>query len=245
MASAQQAERTVVPKEIVEAFSKIDVEDIGDVLGGLGLRSIAQGIYPIDPGMRICGPAVTMRQISSRDTQNWARHEEVLINMCVPGDVLVMDIGGRMDCATWGEIIAIEANNVGLNGAVIDGAIRDADEVIGHGCQTFSRGLTLRHAHGYLYSTCLNDYPVQIGEGPMQIMVAPGDLVVGDRCGVAVVPAERAKEVLELALMRQEVSWKARDLMLQGLGHGDPEVDVMIAKARDLEGVEQAEGYKW
>jgi 4-hydroxy-4-methyl-2-oxoglutarate aldolase len=113
------------------------------------------------------------------------------------------------------------------------------------GYPVFSQGVTLRHTHGYYYSTCLNDYPVQIGVEPMQIMVAPGDIVVGDNDGVVVVPGDRAAEILKLAQRRHAVDVEMGKLLKAGKGHGDKEIDDLIAEVRDLEGVEQAEGYKW
>src|SRR5882762_4035016 len=98
--------------------------------------------------MKLCGPAVTMRQITSRDNRNWARHEKVLAEMCRPGDVLVMDCGGRMDGAPWGSNVTREARTRGLEGTVIDGVSRDSEEIVEMGYPTFTRGVTLPHTHG-------------------------------------------------------------------------------------------------
>src|SRR5579859_4857319 len=95
-------QRMEIPKQIIDEFRKIEVACIGDVTSGLGYRCITQGLYPLARGMKVCGPAVTLRQITSRDNRNWARHEQVLVEMCRPGDVLVMDCGGRTDGAPWG-----------------------------------------------------------------------------------------------------------------------------------------------
>lgn len=238
-------ERPRVSRDVIDAFSKIDTACIGDVLGGLGLRGITLGIHPLHPKMRICGQAVTMRQITSRDRRNWARHEQVLVEMCQPGDILVIDMGGRLDGAPWGANVTQEAINRKLGGTLIDGASRDRDEIIEMGYPVFSQGVTLRHTHGYYYSTCLNDYPVQIGQAPMQIMVAPGDIVVGDNDGVVVVPGDKAQEILAIAQRRHALDLEMGNLMKSGKGHGDKEIIDLLVEVRRLEGVEQAEGYKW
>jgi regulator of RNase E activity RraA len=235
-----------VPRSIIEALAEIDTGCIGDVLGACHIRGIALGLAPLDRAMKLCGPAVTVRLITSRDRKSWARQEgQSLVESWRPGDVMVIDVGGRLDGAPWGGNATLQAINKGLSGTVIDGATRDATEIVDIGYPVFTRGTTLRHTHGYFYSTCLNDYPVQIGAPPLQIMVAPGDIVVGDGDGVVVVPADRAGEILDLAQRRHEHDLKMHDVIRSGLVRGDPQVDELVAKSREYEGVEGAEGYAW
>ncbi len=236
--------RTIDPR-VIEGFRQVCCACVGDVLGGLGLNGIIGGLAPLDRKMKLCGPAVTMRQIASRDRRNWARHEKVLVEMTRPGDVFVIDAGGRMDASPWGGNVTYESLTRGLEGTVIDGVTRDSQEIIDSGYPVFTRGVTLSHAHGLFHSTCLNNEPVQIGVFPRAVLVAPGDLIMGEADGLVVVPAERAKEILELAQRRHEGDMRFHELMKSGKVHGDPEVNAQVAKSRALEGVEQAEDYKW
>lgn len=242
-----RTDRVVVKPDVIEEFRKIDPACIGDVLGGVGLRGIVHGLFPLDRAMKLCGPAVTIRQIASRDIGrvNWARHEQVLVEMCRPGDVFVIDAGGRMDGGSWGGNVSIEAKNRGLEGTVADGVVRDTEEILRLGYPTYCRGVDLAHSHGLFASTCLNSEPVQIGVGAHAVMVAPGDLVIGDADGLVVVPAERAAELLDLSKRRHEADLELGSLIASGKIHGDPEVDAQIAKAREFQSVEQPEGYKW
>lgn len=237
-------ERVIVDQKVIEGFRGIDPACVSDVVQAEGLRGTVHGIYPLDRRMRICGPAVTMRQISSRDSRNWARHEAVLM-MCQPGDVLVMDFGGRVDGAPWGFNVTREARTRGLEGTVVDGATRDSEEIVEMGYPTFVRGVTIPHTHGLFYSTCLNTEPVQIGVFPYAVMVAPGDIIVDGADGLVVVPAERAAKLLEKAKRRHEHDLRSAALFASGKVHGDPEIDAQIAGSRAMEGVKQAEGYKW
>lgn len=234
-----------LPANIIEAYSKIPVSDIADVLFAKGWTCVPEGIFPIARTMKICGQAVTMRHIASRYKENWARHEQVLVEHCKPGNVLVIDMGGRRDGSTFGGNISADAQHRGLSGVVIDGTNRDSDEIIELGFPVFSRGVSLRHTHGTYYTTCMNTEPVQIGEIPFCVMVEPGDLICGDADGIAVVPGDKAIEILPHVLERHEQDLAMKKLMRAGRGHGDPEIDKILARVRDLEGVKQADGYRF
>jgi 4-hydroxy-4-methyl-2-oxoglutarate aldolase len=156
-----------------------------------------------------------------------------------------MDCGGRIDGAPWGGNVTREARTRGLEGTVIDGATRDTEDIIALGYPVFVRSATLPHTHGLFYTTCMNSEPVQVGKFPYAVMVAPGDIVVGDADGIVIVPAERAAEILELAKRRHDDDHRLHALLEAGKVHGDPEVNAQVAKSRALEGVEQAEGYRW
>lgn len=109
-----------------------------------------------------------MRQISSRDNLNRVRHEAVMVEHCRPGDVLAIDMGGRIDGSTWGGNVSADAKLKGLSGVVIDGTKRDDDEITALGSPVFSRGLSLRHTHGLYMSVCINNEPIQIGISPFR-----------------------------------------------------------------------------
>lgn len=237
--------RSRVPQDVIDAFKMIDAACVGDVVRGVGLNGIPEGIEPLTRDMTICGPAVTMRHIASYDNLNRARHEKVLVEMCKPGDVLVIDMGGRTDGGTWGGNITVEAIQRGLNGVVVDGGTRDILQIIDAGFPTFVRGHTLKHTHGAFMSTCLNTEPVQIGTPPFTVPVSPGDIVIGNADGVVIVPADRAEEILKLAQERHAGDLKMHKLLESGKKHGDAEVDAQVQVSRRLEGVKQAEGYRW
>jgi 4-hydroxy-4-methyl-2-oxoglutarate aldolase len=168
---------------------------------------VAQGIQPLDPTSRLCGPAFTLRQIPSQDRARWARDElpgSKLIEMADPGQVIVIDAGGRLDLAFWGDNMAAHALQKGLAGTVVDGAVRDSAELVRQRYAVFARGVALLNPHGSIRTTCVDSEPVQLGTATNAIMVAPGDLLIGDRDGLVVVPRGRMTEVLELSKRRYE-----------------------------------------
>src|SRR4051794_24514613 len=115
------------------------------------------------------------------------------------GEVVVIDNGGRLDTATWGEFHTYACKQNGVAGAIIDGATRDGPEIRASGFPTFVRGMTPVTSKWDLKTASINE-PVMVG--PVQ--VNPGDIVFADETGVVVVPAGRMAAVLRKAIAIRE-----------------------------------------
>ncbi|MFI1336581.1 RraA family protein [Streptomyces sp. NPDC020845] len=138
-------------------------------------------------GARLCGPAFTVQGAGG---DNLALHHAVL--QAPPGSVLVADVGGAR-FGHWGEILTVAAQHRGIAGLLIDGGVRDADEIEGLGFPVFSRSnaiLGTRKDFRGVFGR-----PVTVGG----ITVHTGDLVVGDVDGVVALPSARAEEILDRA----------------------------------------------
>lgn len=155
----------------------------------------AAGLAPVGRWQRLAGPAFPVR---TRAGDNLVVHRAM--DLAPAGAVLVIDAGGHVDRAVFGEILARYGTARGLRGVVLDGAVRDVDGLAAGPLPVFARGVS--HLGPY------KDGPGEIN-GPVQVggtVVRAGDLVVGDADGVAVVPAARAGEVVATAegLLRAE-----------------------------------------
>jgi len=158
---------------------------IGDAMGRLG---IASGLAPIWTGARAVGVA---RTVWTAQGDNKMVHEA--IEVCNEGDFLVVNGGGDTTRALVGELMAIRAMNRGVVGFVIDGAVRDRDELAELGFPVWARAVS--PAGPYKNGPGFIDCPVAIGH----VVVCPGDVVAGDSNGVVVVPAERAETICKAA----------------------------------------------
>ena len=193
---------TGLSTELIEEFRRIDCASVADATRNLGLNGIVQGLYPVAPSSKICGRAVTMRQVPLQDPKAWdhsGTDVASLISICEPGDVIVVDAGGRLDVAVFGGGSATKLKRFGLGGVVLNGACRDRQELLDLDFPSFVKGVCLVHPEGYLRTASINTDWVQIGVTPGLVSVAPGDLIVGDMDGLVVVPAARAEETLRLA----------------------------------------------
>ncbi|GKX54482.1 demethylmenaquinone methyltransferase [Leminorella grimontii] len=163
------------------------------------------GIKPICADMKLAGPAFT---VDMRPADNLMIHYALL--HAQPGDVLVIDCKGFIEAGVWGDVLTTQALKIGLAGIVVNGAVRDADAIAHLGFPVFSRGLSIKGT-GKTQPGRVN-VPVTIGD----VTVSPGDIVIGDRDGVAIVPASSAERTLELALARESKEGAFKEKIAQG-----------------------------
>jgi 4-hydroxy-4-methyl-2-oxoglutarate aldolase len=154
--------------------------------------AIDSGIKPIDKASRLVGPALT---VDTRPADNLMLHYALL--KARPGDVLVVDAKGFVEAGPWGDVLTAAAMKRGIAGLVIHGAVRDANAIESMGFPVFCRGLSIKGT-GKVHPGKVN-VPVCIGD----VVIRPGDIIVGDRDGVVVVSPDDVSTVLESARARE------------------------------------------
>jgi 4-hydroxy-4-methyl-2-oxoglutarate aldolase len=167
------------------------------------------GMKPIFRAKAV-GPAVTVK-LSPGDLQD----PLAALHVAKPGDVIVVDAGGETETSVFGGLMGSLFKNLGVQGAVIDGACRDIDELRDLGFVVFSRGVTARGTHT-MFSGRKEDVelnvPVQCGG----LVVNAGDMVIADEIGVTIVPAANLESVLKLAREQAEREEATRQRIKQG-----------------------------
>lgn len=149
------------------------------------------GLKPLDPTSTIAGRAVTL-DIAPAD--NWYVHLAVL--ECQPGDVLVIDAKGYLEAGPWGDVLTALAQERGIAGLVIDGAVRDSQDIVASGFQVFARGLSIKGTTKIVPGRI--NVPIAVGG----VVVEPGDVIVGDADGLVRVPAAEVHTALAAAQAR-------------------------------------------
>lgn len=177
--------------------------------------ALDSGIKPIDPGMRLAGPALT---VDTRPADNLMLHYALL--KAKPGDVLVVDAKAFVEAGPWGDVMTQQALQIGLAGLIINGAVRDATTIVEMGFPVFCRGLSIKST-GKNQPGLIN-VPVCIGD----VQINPGDFVVGDRDGVVVVRKDEIDHAITSSMARIEKEKGYRQEILKG---------VMTAKLLGLE----------
>jgi 4-hydroxy-4-methyl-2-oxoglutarate aldolase len=178
--------------DLVTRLSEIDACSVSDALDALGLQGSTLGIGPVWAGARVVGRAVTVRLLP------WPPPEGVppvhlgvqAIVASRPGDVIVVDNGGRTGMGSWGGLLSIAAIERGIGGVVLDGACRDVDEARELSFPIFARSAVARTARGRVYEASWGQ-PVKL-DG---VTVEMGDIVVADGSGVVIVAAGAAQAV--------------------------------------------------
>lgn len=174
----------VSPAVVAEA-AKYQAAILADVAGR---RGTLDRVAPLSPAMRLAGPALT---VEVRAGDNLMIHAAMALAR--PGDVLVVDGKGDTGCALMGALMVNACKVMQLGGIVIDGAVRDTDELRELGFPVFAAGANPNGPTKFIPGRI--NWPVSAGG----VAVCPGDLVVGDADGVVVVEREKAASLLPLA----------------------------------------------
>ncbi len=171
---------------------------LAETLGAFSLPTLADSagdaarliptVRPLSSGMRLAGPTYTVAGVAG---DNLALHRT--LHYCPAGSVLVATVQGGATSGHWGALMAVAARQKGILGLVIDGTVRDADEITDLSFPVFAAGVHPRRSNK-AHSGELN-VPITCAGVP----VHPGEIVVGDEHGVLVLPAESAPAVLEKA----------------------------------------------
>lgn len=187
-----RADAPRVGEDLVAAARGLPTATLHEAGGKIG--ALPSALRPIAPGMRVCGPALT---VHSPGGDNLWLHRA--LDVARPGDVMVVYASGVYEHGYWGEIMATMAQARGVAGLVIDGGVRDSTLLAQMGFPVFARGLCIRGTGKDFGATGWINHPIRLGE----VTVDGGDLIVGDADGVVAIPRARAAEVIEKSIQRE------------------------------------------
>lgn len=186
----------VTPEEVTQALS-LPTATLHEASGKIGVLPTA--IKPVAPSMRVAGPALP---VHGPGGDNLWLHRA--IEAAQPGDVLVVHVSGAYDYGYWGEIMSTAAKSRDIAGLVIDGCVRDGDLLDEVGVPVFCRGLSIRGTGKDFGALGWIGYPVLLGN----VVVQPGDLIVGDGDGVVCLPRASVAQCLAASTAREEAEQK-------------------------------------
>jgi 3-hexulose-6-phosphate synthase / 6-phospho-3-hexuloisomerase len=190
------------PTQLREAFLQCSTSNVSDAMHRKG--AMDGGIVARQTGARIAGRAVTVFTADG----DWAKPVEA-IDQALPGDVLVIDSRGTQT-AMWGELASHSSQVKGLAGVVIDGAIRDIDDIRAMGFAAWSRWVVPNAGEPKGYG----EIGAEVRCGGQT--VRSGDWIVADDMGVVVVPQEGAHEVANRSVEVHERENRLREEIKRG-----------------------------
>jgi 3-hexulose-6-phosphate synthase/6-phospho-3-hexuloisomerase len=188
-------------EKTIELLKSVSTPNISDAMHRKGAM---KNIHSICIGTKTVGKAVTVQTFAG----DWAKTVEA-IDAAVAGDVIVI-YNGSPHVAPWGELATLSCINKGVAGVVIDGAVRDVDDIREINLPVFATSIVPNAGE-----------PKGFGEINAQIQcggqtVNPGDFIVGDDNGVVVIPQERAYEIARRAVEVEKNERRIRDEIKRG-----------------------------
>jgi 4-hydroxy-4-methyl-2-oxoglutarate aldolase len=193
-----------MPDELIRRLRHLDTCAVSDALDRLGItRGVVLGVRPLSVRRRIAGRSVTvlLELLTPQLQAELAGRGEKPRHLCTaavdasgPDDVIVIANGGRQNVAGWGGTLSLGAQVRGIEGVVIDGACRDADEAIDLDFAVYGSVAVPLTARGRIVEVAWN-VPIQFAG----LTVTPGDLVLADSSGVVFLGAARAEEIVTAA----------------------------------------------
>jgi regulator of RNase E activity RraA len=195
-------------EKLVERFASLDTTCVSDAMDRLGLTGGCRGILPIVQGVRAVGTAFTVRYRPCGVNRGTVGD---FLDDVKPGQIVVIDNGGRTYGTVWGDIMTFYAQKRGIAGTVIDGVCRDLPRILESRYPIYTRGRFMVtgkervEVDGIAVTVSISD-----------VQVEPGDIILCDDSGVVRVPLGKAETVLEAAL---EID-RAEQTILEMLGRG-------------------------
>lgn len=191
-----------IDDEIRKILSLVSAPNISDAMHRKGAMT---GILSICGNVKMVGRAVTVQTFAG----DWAKPVEA-IDQAGKGDVLVINNDGGTHVAPWGELATLSCLKKGISGVVIDGAVRDVDDIRALKFPLFAKAIVPNAGE-----------PKGMGEINAEIQccgqwVRPVDWIVGDESGVVVLPAERAYEIARRALETRKNEERIREEIQRG-----------------------------
>lgn len=190
-----------IDEKTIELLKLVSTPNVSDAMHRKGAM---KNIHSICQGTKAVGRAVTVQTFPG----DWAKSVEA-INVAEPGDVIVIN-NNSAHVAPWGELATLSSINKGVAGVVIDGAVRDVDDIRRLNFPVFATSIVPNAGE-----------PKGFGEINAEIQcggqtVKPGDFIVGDDNGVVVIPGERAYEIARRGAEVEKNERRIRDEIKRG-----------------------------
>ena len=195
-------DKVSIEAETRQLLTRVSTPNISDAMHRKGAM---HGLFPVNPGLKMVGPAVTVQTFEG----DWAKTVEA-IDTAESGDVIVIYNGGSDQVAPWGELATLSCINKGVSGVVIDGAVRDIEDIRKLEFPVFARAVVPNAGE-----------PKGFGEINTEIRCAgqtvrPGDYIVGDDNGIVVIPKKRAYEIARRSVEVEKNESRIRDEITKG-----------------------------
>ena len=178
-------------EQIIERLGRLDVASVSDAMDKIGIPCGLLGIHAVVPGKHICGRAFTVHYVPNGVVKG---NVGDFLDDVQPGQVVVIDNGGRLFCTVWGDIMTFVATRKGIAGTVIDGVCRDIPGILENDYPIFTKSTYMVTGKDRVTVDYVNK-PVAISG----VQVCPNDIILADDTGAVCIPDAVAEKVADIA----------------------------------------------
>jgi regulator of RNase E activity RraA len=202
-----------IDDEVLKRLKKIATPTLANALDEVGFNGVMYNLAPAGFGMKIVGRAITVQEITGPFGSFSSEDFKVghMIDAANPGDVIVVANNGAQ-VSTWGGMASYAAKLKGVGGLVVDGGIRDREEIIEFSFPAFSKHMVPTPGKTRIKVLSINDPIICAG-----VRVRKGDVIVADGTGVLCIPIEYAESITDAAEKFSADDRKAMEEMDSGL----------------------------
>ena len=181
----------VIDDKILERLKKIATPTLANALDDFGFNGVMNNLFPAGSDMTLVGRAVTVQEITGTFGSFSSDDFKVghMIDAANPGDIIVVANDGAQ-VSTWGGMASYSAKLKGVGGLVVDGGIRDREEIVDFSFPAFSRHMVPTPGKTRIKVLSINEPVICAG-----VRVRKGDIIVADGTGVLCIPAEHVEAI--------------------------------------------------
>ncbi|NIO41080.1 MAG: RraA family protein [Burkholderiales bacterium] len=183
---------------LIQRLARLPTATIANALDHVGKTiNCPVALRPVAPGMAFAGPAVTVEMVVG-DAGTYTSADfrvGAMIDAAMAGDVIVVSVHGARS-STWGGMASLAAKIKGVAGLLVDGGVRDIDEMVEHQFPVFARHTVSTTGRSRLK---VEAEAINVSIEVDGVKVNPGDVIIADSTGVVVVPRDDTRKVAELA----------------------------------------------
>ncbi len=203
----------MISDETVAQLAAIFTSTLSNALEDIGEDGVVMGLSAVAPGMRMAGRAMCVAQMTGPAGTFESSEFRVgaMIDAASAGDIVVVANNGN-PVSSWGGTASYAAKVKGVAGLLVDGGVRDREEMIEHGFPVFARHVVPTTGRTRIRVTDIGGDVVISGQ-----RVATGDIIVADGTGIVCIPAAQANQVLKIALALQADDEQAMREITDGL----------------------------
>lgn len=205
---------TMPPAELLARYERLYTGLVSDVLREFVLldQALPHRIIPLRPERTVAGFAFTVKSAPNVKISGEMDVRTKMLTELTPDAFLLWDPSGDEQATLWGGVMTATAVGLGVRAACVDGGIRDTGQILEKDFPVFYR---YRSPNGSLGRCQITHYqiPIKIGD----VVIKPGDLVLGDLDGVIVVP----RSIAEAVLARAEELHRSEQKIFEWVNNGD------------------------